>query len=257
MPGTVDLPAEVQPLLDRFVDGLRALLADDLVGIYLHGSLAMGEFHPRTSDVDLLVVVRDPLDLDTKRAVVALTLELAPLAPPKGLEFSIVLLRHTQRVVHPTPFEFHASPYWYDALRDDTVDLMAPSEDPDLAAHFVITRARGVCLAGEPIAEVFGNVPGDYYWASIVEDARSILDDLAGDPVYGILNLCRILAYQHYQLITSKREGGRWATEHLDPRFHDLIQRALDASESGSPFPTVPNSDLNAFAEYARARLSL
>ena len=253
----MDLPAEVRPLLDGFVGELRALLADNLIGIYLHGSLAMGEFNPLTSDVDVLVVVRDPLGLDAKRAVVALTLKLAPLAPSKGLEFSIVLLRHTQRVAHPTPFEFHASPYWYDALRTGAVDLMAPGEDPDLAAHFVITKARGVCLTGEPIDEVFGEVPEAAYWSSISEDARSILDDLAGDPVYGILNLCRVMAYQRDRLVTSKREGGRWALEHLEPRFHDLVHSALEASQSGAPFLPVPDSDLTAFAEYARARLSL
>ena len=147
----MDLPEDVRHLLDRVVHGFRAILADNLVGIYLHGSLAMGEFNPLTSDVDLLVVVRDPLDLDAKQALSALTLELAPEAPPKGLELSVVRLRHTQHFVHPTPFEFHASPFWYDALRANSVDLMAASEDPDLAAHFVITKARGIRLVGPPI----------------------------------------------------------------------------------------------------------
>ena len=80
----MDLPEDVRPLLDRVVAGFRAILADNLVGIYLHGSLAMGEFNPLTSDVDLLVVVRDPLDLDAKRALSTLTLELAPDGTAEG-----------------------------------------------------------------------------------------------------------------------------------------------------------------------------
>ena len=251
------IPETVRPLLDQSVQGFRGILADNLVGVYLHGSLAMGEFNSLTSDVDLLIVVRDPLDLETKKAVSALTLELAPQAPPKGLEFSIVLLRDTREFVHPTPFEFHASPFWYEALRTESVDLMARSEDPDLAAHFVITKARGMCLTGEPIDAVFGDVPDADYWSSIREDAHSILDDLAGDPVYGVLNLCRVMAFQRDGLVASKREGGRWALEHLDARFHDLIAAALEASLSGTAVPELPENELAEFAEYARARLAL
>lgn len=39
------------------MQGFRAALGDNLVGVYLGGSLATGEFDPETSDVDLLVVM--------------------------------------------------------------------------------------------------------------------------------------------------------------------------------------------------------
>lgn len=37
---------------------LKEGLSDSLVGIYLHGSMAMGGFHPNQSDIDILVVCR-------------------------------------------------------------------------------------------------------------------------------------------------------------------------------------------------------
>lgn len=250
-------PPTVQPFLDRIVQGMRTILADNLIGIYLHGSLAMGEFNPRMSDVDFLVVACEPLDLPAKQALVSFTLELAPDAPPKGIEFSVVLLRYTRDFVYPTPFEFHASPYWYERLRTGELDLMAQREDPDLAAHFVITKARGACLYGEPIDVVFGDVPEAAYWSSIYGDAESILKNISADPVYGVLNLCRVLAYQRDRLSTSKREGGRWALENLDSPFHPLIRQALAASQSDAPSGfTWNNADLTAFADFARERLS-
>lgn len=251
------VPEAVQPLIDRLVTGVCAILADNLVGIYLHGSLAMGEFNPRLSDVDFLVLAYAPLDLAAKQALVSLTLDLAPDAPPKGIEYSVVLLRHTQHFLYPTPFEFHASPYWYERLKSGEVDLMAERDDPDLAAHFTITKARGVCLYGEPIADVFGDVPEAAYWSSIYGDAESILDNISADPVYGVLNLCRVLAYQRDRKITSKREGGQWGLENLDPRFHPLIRQALAASGSDAPSGfTWDNADLMAFADYAGAHLA-
>lgn len=39
----------------------RKGLKEKLVGIYLHGSLAMGCFHPNISDIDFLVIVNERL----------------------------------------------------------------------------------------------------------------------------------------------------------------------------------------------------
>ncbi len=35
---------------------LQRLLGHDLLGIYLHGSLALGGFHPTRSDIDVVVL---------------------------------------------------------------------------------------------------------------------------------------------------------------------------------------------------------
>ena len=44
---------DTQGVLDQAVDLFKEELGDNLVGIYLHGSLAMGRFNPDTSDIDL------------------------------------------------------------------------------------------------------------------------------------------------------------------------------------------------------------
>src|ERR687896_195078 len=52
---------EVQALLDALAAGIRDALGDDLVGVYVRGSLALGGFDPATSDIDLLTVVERPV----------------------------------------------------------------------------------------------------------------------------------------------------------------------------------------------------
>lgn len=54
------------PLLREFTAGCRAILGGELVGIYLHGSAAMGCFRAAVSDLDLLAVVGSPLSRRTK-----------------------------------------------------------------------------------------------------------------------------------------------------------------------------------------------
>jgi hypothetical protein len=54
------------PQVDRVVEGLRDglgdALGDQLVGLYLSGSLALGGFHPPSSDIDVLVATAGVLD---------------------------------------------------------------------------------------------------------------------------------------------------------------------------------------------------
>lgn len=45
------------PLLESYVEQCCGILGNDLVGVYLHGSAAMGCFDGRVSDLDLLIVV--------------------------------------------------------------------------------------------------------------------------------------------------------------------------------------------------------
>jgi predicted nucleotidyltransferase len=64
----------------------------DLVGVYLHGSAAMGAFVPTRSDVDVLVVAQGPLSAPTKAAVADALSESSLPCPDVGLEMSVVTL---------------------------------------------------------------------------------------------------------------------------------------------------------------------
>ena len=64
----------------QFAKRSREILGENLAGIYLHGSAAMGCFHPRKSDLDLLAVVQHPLDDTCKRAY----MEIFPPAILRG-----------------------------------------------------------------------------------------------------------------------------------------------------------------------------
>lgn len=59
--------AELPQLLDRFVAELRETVAP--VAVWAHGSLALGDFRPGRSDLDLLAVVDTPPDRDRLRTL--------------------------------------------------------------------------------------------------------------------------------------------------------------------------------------------
>ena len=46
-------------LLRRFTEMSREVFRENLVGVYLHGSLAMGCLNPEKSDLDLILVTEN------------------------------------------------------------------------------------------------------------------------------------------------------------------------------------------------------
>ncbi len=106
---TIHTPQPITSLLGRIGERFRHLLGENLVGVYLHGSLAFGCFNPDASDVDVLVVVRDRLDAATKRRLDAALIALSRDAPAKGLEVSVVARAALREFRYPTPYEFHFS----------------------------------------------------------------------------------------------------------------------------------------------------
>ena len=51
----------VNEFLGDYIKEIIALLGDNIIGIYLFGSLSYDDFNPRRSDIDLSVVLRKPL----------------------------------------------------------------------------------------------------------------------------------------------------------------------------------------------------
>jgi len=53
---TSDLPQSVQCVLNESIALVNNALPSLLVGMYLHGSLALGAFNPGQSDIDFIAI---------------------------------------------------------------------------------------------------------------------------------------------------------------------------------------------------------
>nr|WP_288514700.1 aminoglycoside adenylyltransferase domain-containing protein [uncultured Lactiplantibacillus sp.] len=249
-------------LLQAIQQTTTAILKTNLVGIYLHGSYVLGSYNEQVSDLDYLIVVRRSLTLAEKRQLMTATItQLWPLAPHKGLEFHVLLLSATQHFVHPCPFDFHFSKYHYeDYQRTPLAYLKAMhGTDPDLAAHLTILQAAGQVLLGPAITTVFGSIPAVAYWDSIKSDIANAETAIVQLPMYTVLNLCRVRAYQQDQLIISKQAGGEWGLQQLPTQWHPLIRQALAAYAGQQDEQVIRWSrpNLVAFARIMLAELGL
>ncbi len=250
--GWSNCPAGIRQQVEGLTAELAAILGPAVCGVYLHGSLAMCCFNPDRSDVDLLVVTREPIDTTMKREV-GESLLLWSNAP-QPIEISFLAQAHLHPWQYPTPFDLHYSEEWrglYERhLRTGEWSKwsMVARRDPDLAAHITITNARGVCIHGLPIRDVFPLVPPVDYIASILYDVKEAPDLIKDNPVYAVLNLCRVRRYLHDGAICSKDEAGAWAESVLDDPLAHLVSKALVAyRETGGGIDVAPES-LEAFA---------
>lgn len=246
---------KIDQLLYKVVEGYKSILSNNLVGIYLHGSLAFECFTWERSDVDFIVVVNSEPTTSQKADLIRLLLELDKNAPPKGLEMSIVPRSACREFSYPVPYYLHFSNGHKQSYIDDLEGHIALMHgvDRDLAAHFTVIKAVGKVLYGEPIEDVFCEVPRQDYVDSLMFDSENASDDILENPVYVILNLCRVLAYLEGAGVMSKRDGGEWGMENLS-EYCDVISPAM-REYSGGESINVAKDRLVEFADDVMKRI--
>lgn len=226
---------------------------DNLIGVYVHGSLALGCFCWDNSDIDFIVVLKNAPTLDTKEEYIVGLLHINKNCPPKGLEMSIVLERYTHQFVYPTPYELHFSNRYLTQCTENIREYCQymNGNDKDLAAHFTLINKACITVVGKPVKDTFKEVPKSDYFNSIQYDIENAKKDIIENPVYTILNLCRVLAFKYDDLILSKKDGGKWAIAHIDAQYIGIIEKALTIYQGSASFPLDINDDiLIAFAKY-------
>lgn len=210
---------------------LQRLLGQNLLGIYLHGSLALGGFQPGRSDIDAIVVTAQRIDLEAKRRCIELLLRISLMPCPLDIRF---LVQHDLfPFQHPLLCDLHYNEThresYQQELRSGTwKDWNGKAQrDPDLTVHLMVLQRYGICLSGKPIAEVFPLVPERDFRSAIIEDIQVTQGIPLYDPISFILNACRACAYLQDGAILSKDAGGVWGLAHLPEQYQRLIHQAL------------------------------
>ncbi len=226
----------------------------NLIGVYVHGSLSFGCFNWDNSDIDFIVVLDNIATQEQKEKYISGLLNINNRGPSKGLEMSIVLKKYAHQFVYPTPYELHFSSSHLKQCTNEikTYCQQMNGTDKDLAAHFTIINNNCITLFGAPAKDIFGEVPKSDYLDSIKCDIIDAEKEVIENPIYTILNLCRVLAYKCDGLILSKKDGGTWGIKHLDQQYSVIIKKALEAYQGCHTFHCEDNGEaLIAFARYS------
>lgn len=228
---------QINVLLHRLLTELQSALGDNLLGLYLYGSLASGDFDERSGDVDFVAVTQTEISADEYAKLVAVHDRIAAsglkwASKLEGSYISRAALRRYNPDDPPRP-TLNEGQFYLDRHGDDWI----------IQRH--ILRKHGVPVFGpsirpwiDPVSpgQLRGAVAGILFgwWdAHILADPSELLRP--GYQPFAVLTMCRALyAFAHGEIV-SKPASARWALENLDPRWRPLIEQALTLEPGTSP----------------------
>lgn len=226
-------------------------LGDDLLGMYIHGSMALECFQENVSDLDILIICKQRLPRE-QRLLIAKDIMEADLNPCP-LEMSAIWIDDLQPWKFPTRCQFHYSDYWTEQYKKLIEGEMTECsivdcdfEDADIACYVKLTKQCGILVCGKAIDKVFPDVPEEDFWQSISCDIDDY-DFNAYKPKYfasNILILGRILSYKKERRILSKYDSGLWALHYVPEQYRYIIKNALNAWYGKKEFQKCEQEDL-------------
>lgn len=202
-------------------------LLPELVGGYVIGSGALGDYVPGGSDVDVNLVVPEALAQRLKEELVRRVVHDALTCPAAKLElvvYRVEVLKHPPRV-HEYELNLNTGPGLSDLIFYDFRE-----DDPHwFVLDAAIARERGVTITGPNIATLIAELPRDQILEAL---RRSIAWHRAHEATYlTVLNACRSWRYAVEGTWASKTEAARWALARSAHR--ELIEAALEARSAG------------------------
>ncbi|MGB7538163.1 MAG: aminoglycoside adenylyltransferase domain-containing protein [Anaerolineales bacterium] len=229
---------EVNSLLEVLLAGIRGVLRDHLIGLYLDGSLTSGDFD-LASDIDFLVVTDVEVTQDQFTALRAMHDRIAETDPRWGVELEGSYLSRAAVRRYDPALAMHPN-----LERGKMERLKMVRHDEDWIVHYHVVRERGIPLFGPDPKTLIGPVSPEALRqamrATLEKWWKGFLDDPAplkrrGYQSYAVLTMCRIGYTLSSGKVASKSDATRWAKEHLDARWAPLIDRALEGRLNPDP----------------------
>jgi hypothetical protein len=219
---------EINKLLTYFVQGTEQIFRENLVGIYLAGSLSYGYFNINRSDLDLVTVLIKPAVAQDIKQLELLYKEIENDYSTWGsrIECSHITVDMLSSG-YPTKI---TRPYY----NNTTFYHKAPYGNEWIIEKYLLYE-YGLTIVGKPFREITTPVNVlDVQKACIKDlfeewvpktDNSEILND-SHYQSYMVLNLCRILYTIMQQPTGSKIVAASWIKNEIGQHYRDLIETA-------------------------------
>lgn len=216
--------ADINELLEVLLSSMQKILGEKLVGLYLYGSLVIGDFDPTVSDIDLVAALASELEDTEFEALQTMHDEFADQHKEWNgrIEVCYVSLAALQAVKTRTSLVANISPGEPFHTRETSIEWLV---------SWYLVRETSVTLFGpspktiiEPISkDEFIDVLRVYTkaWDKWVHDMHD-----RPSQAYAILTMCRALYTLRNGVQVSKKQAALWAEQEF-PEWDWLIQNAI------------------------------
>jgi hypothetical protein len=239
---------DINALLEQLILSVTEYFGEDLVGVYLYGSLVWGDFNYTTSDIDILVVLTadvsqedfSKLDLIHKSLISTFTTWNDRLEIGYVSTSALHELKHTpQKIALMSPGEaFHIK-----------------TMDTDWLINCYLLQIKSIILFG-PDPKQFSPTITQAEFVKAVKDTaiswRGYIyntEHALGYQYYLILTMCRAFYVTCFGKQSSKAEAANWAMKTLT-QWKPLIKKAkayFNPSIKGIVFPETDYDEVYRF----------
>ena len=228
---------ELREVLNVFVDEVAAELKENLIGIYLVGSIASGDFD-LDSDVDFLVVTNTELTEANMKSLQDIQTRIHEIDcyPAKHLEGSYISMSD----LNDWGTVGRKNLYYFD---NGSTTYELSTHDNQWHVRWIL-RERGITLIGQKPETILQAIPpnklSNEIKASMFQVKRFFEDEI-NRPLsffnsrfgqsFVVLTYCRMLHTLHTGTVQSKKVGAQWAKQFVDPKWVKLIDQAWNERE--------------------------
>lgn len=239
------------PVVEEVLCELRLRLhrgfGEDLVGLYLYGSLVLGDFDPDRSDIDLIAAVTSAVGERELSTLETLHAEFARSYPAWDDRVEVAYV--------PTSglrtFKTHSS----------TLAIISPGEPLHLKEigregliHYYLVREHGITLIGPPPQTLIDEISLDEFRDAVRAYLARWRKPMApsgtrGPQRYVVLTMCRGLYGLSHGRQASKKQAALWAQNEF-PEWAAIIERVLTAAND-DPASEGDHEDTAQFVDFA------
>jgi len=229
MSAVATYPPEVAPLIDALLAGVRDAVGDNLLGFYLRGSLALGDFNPETSDVDILVVTERSVSEPEFAALAALHARIPARANQYGRQYEV------SYVDRASLKRFEPGKRRHPTVGSDWPFTWAEHRDNFVLERWMV-RERDVAVVGPNPRTLIDPITADDLRAAVANEFRSRMEHWAGgdEPpdwmdtryyqAFEIETICRALYTLEFGDLPTKPRAVNWALETLPEPWRTLVE---------------------------------
>lgn len=219
--------ADLNDVLLELAKGIKSILTDNLYGIYLQGSFAIGDFDEH-SDVDFIIVFTNKISGSQLYDLQALHKQIYKLKSGwaqhlEGTYFDLNSISNPPK---------KQDRFWY--LDNGSQELIKSDHCNTFVVRWVL-REKGKIIYGpspntyiKPIKlktlrkDIYYEI---YNWGNeIIKEPQRFNNRFY--QTFIVLNYCRMYHDLIHGTINSKRVGAEWAKKILNQKWQDLIDRA-------------------------------
>lgn len=228
----IEAPVEVNSQIEEALHLLQQVLKDDVLGVYLYGSMMLGGLQ-KYSDIDLFAVSKRSMTPQEKQRLVEHLLTISATYPPTGkrrsIELTIVVQSELKPWKYPPSFDFQYGDWMRKDYEKGVVALEGSTINPDIAIIATQVLLTTETIHGPDPHELIDNVPyGDFMRATSGE-IGDLLAELKDDTRNVLLTLARIWHTLTTDSISTKQDVAKWTLAILPQEFKPVMEHALRA----------------------------